>query len=286
MGGSIAFIASQYYFQGGLVQKETWGHADQWVWAKEEEGMDLDAGIVFIPDDTRVDAITGSCYELDENKKRVVNQAYIDAISRLVETDGFKELVQQVSETSHELTRFHSTPLSPEQKDDLQAQLKLYREQLEQKLGITDWQLAGTLLHQDNLQTLLVSRKRDESVMSRYSLNKTIQDLLEKEGILYLPSQNTVEAQEFWENYFNDHPDKRPSKVVYYGGDDPTQALRRWRQDQDIQKKSQEKQVGFTENDVYTGDNFQKITRNMDRFRNIAENVIENYFSSTARAAA
>lgn len=60
-----AHVASQYYFNADLATGGGGYWNDQWVWANEERGMDLDAGVVFIPKNARVDARTGSRYELD-----------------------------------------------------------------------------------------------------------------------------------------------------------------------------------------------------------------------------
>jgi hypothetical protein len=66
-----AHVASQYNFfnsgQGAFKQNESGKGNDMYVWAENEEsGINIDAGIVFIPKDAQVDIETGSQFELDD----------------------------------------------------------------------------------------------------------------------------------------------------------------------------------------------------------------------------
>src|SRR3989338_8381337 len=90
-----AYIASQYYFSGQLNDGSGGYWNDQWVWANEERGMGLNAGLVFIPEEARVDRKTGSRYELDENKNPKKNLEYISSIKMVVDSDDFYDFANQ-----------------------------------------------------------------------------------------------------------------------------------------------------------------------------------------------
>ena len=89
-------------------------------------------------------------------------------------------------------------------------------------------------------------------------------------------NETTISSKEFWEAHFAKNPTKRPSKIVYYKGADPTNALWDWRKEQDIDKKAIDKNVGFPERQVERGSS--QATSGLDRFKPLAEKVIEDYF--------
>ncbi|MDO8560622.1 MAG: hypothetical protein Q7R91_00185 [bacterium] len=168
-----AFVASQYYFGGSgeLAERpDDAQHNDKWVWTSEERGIDLDAGIVFIPKNARVDSKTGSRYQIDSRGNPIVN----------AEKNGYK-----ISET-------------------------------------------------------------------------------------------TISSQEYWEEYLKQHPDQRPSKIVYYEGDNPTKALNRWRKEQGLTKKSKEENLGFSERHI--SPDSEIATSGMDRFKSLALEAIDRNF--------
>ena len=98
-----AYIASQYYFQGKLNAGDSGYWNDQWVWANEERGIDLNTGLVFIPEEARVDRETGSRYELDENKNPVIDKALQEGIS-------FSEAKNKISSREFWETYFAKNP--------------------------------------------------------------------------------------------------------------------------------------------------------------------------------
>ncbi len=167
------FIATAYHHSGGLADSGGGYWNDLWVWDQENRGINVDAGVVFIPADARVDPHTGSRYLVDAEK-------------------------------------------NPEMND-------------------------GELLLADK----------------------------------------TISSREYWEQYFAQHPELRPSKIVYYEGGDPTAALKSWKQ------KNRIANGGRARNALFDS---QKITRRdpvamqgAERFLSVAESVIEKYFEATDR---
>ncbi|MDI6734505.1 MAG: hypothetical protein QMD50_03410 [Patescibacteria group bacterium] len=98
-----AYIASQYYFSGQLNESGGGYWNDQWVWANEERGMDLNAGLVFIPEEARVDRKHGSRYELDENRNPIKNSEYQDAFRKVVDSPNFHDFANQAMEITGKL---------------------------------------------------------------------------------------------------------------------------------------------------------------------------------------
>ena len=58
-----------------------------------------------------------------------------------------------------------------------------------------------------------------------------------------------INSEQYWENYFQAHPDQRPSKIAYYDiSESPTQALWNWKAKHGIVNKDDAHALGFEEN--------------------------------------
>jgi hypothetical protein len=79
------------------------------------------------------------------------------------------------------------------------------------------------------------------------------------------------------EEYFNANPESRPSKIVYYNGD-PTEAFKRWKEENGLNKKSDSSDMGFPENRVDALDD--EATLGMEEFKARAMSVIDIYFEN------
>jgi hypothetical protein len=275
-----AYIASQYYFNGQLTEGGGGYWNDQWVWANEERGMDLNAGIIFIPEEARVDRNTGSRYELDENKNPMINVDYKAALQRVVDSPDFYDFADRVMEITGKLTQRWDEFNLTEQNRELLKQLEPFRQRLEQEFGITDPRLQFTILDYQTLLGLEVHKKLKEKGQEDpfNSIDSIIEGALEREGILYREAKDTISSKEFWENYFNQRPNKRPAHIVYYKGKDPTRALYEWREKHGIRKKAKIKELGFEERMIPR--TAPEATAGLERFRSIAIKVIEDYFDA------
>ncbi|MBI4004538.1 hypothetical protein HY358_00200, partial [Candidatus Roizmanbacteria bacterium] len=84
-----------------------------------------------------------------------------------------------------------------------------------------------------------------------------------------------IRSQEFWENYFREHPEQRPKHVVYYREDSPTKALDAWRQCTGLTKKSDSKTLDFDEKtpqgDMETIPNIQE---DFEEFKQVLSQVL------------
>lgn len=85
-----AMVASQYFFQSGFDNGALSQHNNQWVWAGEN-GINIDAGLTFIPRSTRVGRETGSKYELDENKRPMMENGKLKLANDTVSAQEYWE---------------------------------------------------------------------------------------------------------------------------------------------------------------------------------------------------
>lgn len=99
----------------------------------------------------------------------------------------------------------------------------------------------------------------------------------------YELAEDTVSSREYWEKYFQENPDQRPSKVVYYRGGDPSRALNEWREKNGIIKRTDDPTYGFPEHNV--PDSSVEANEGKDRFASLAQKVIDDRFPDDALPA-
>lgn len=268
-----AHVASQYYFSGQLSEDGGGYWNDQWVWANEERGMDLNAGLIFIPEETRVDKKTGSRYELDKDNNPVKNLEYRAAFKRVVESAHFVSFSDEVIEIDAKFSACtdRKDPNLSEKDLKILEKLEPFRQKLEQEFGIKDKRLQFAILNYNNLSMI-----RSIEEKSKDEIDEIIENAMREEGILYQEAKDTISSKEFWEAHFSKDPAKKPSKIIYYKGTNPTRALKQWRKEKGIDQKASDKNVGFSERNIQPGK--PQATAGMDRFKVLAEQVIENYF--------
>lgn len=279
-----AHIASQYYFSGQLNESGGGYWNDQWVWANEEKGMDLNAGLVFIPEEAKVDRKTGSRYELDENGNPIKNSEYQDAYRRVADSPDFHDFANQVMEITGKLNQSWDSPNLLPKNRELLERLEPFRLRLEQEFSITDRRLQMAILNYRNLFSLDIQKRNQEEGRDDpfHSVDSVIEGAMKEEGILYAEAKDVISSKEFWEARFAENPVKRPSKVVYYKGSSPTRALFEWRDAQGIRKKAKDKDIGFSERHIER--NAPQATAGLDRFKILAEKVIEDHFAQMESA--
>ena len=268
-----AHIASNYYFAGQLNSGGGSQWNDQWVWANEEKGMDLNAGIVFIPEKANVDKETGSRYELDKEKKPIKNTEYISTIRKLIDSDYFDDFAKQAMEIIGKMSGDYKEVVFNEK-------LKPLIKTLEQEFNITDPRLQIAILHYNTLQRLQCvkeSEKLDDED-NFHSVDLEINEALKREGIFFKETTNKISSKEYWEAYFEKNIKAKPKHIVYYQGDDPTAALNNWKKQNGLNKKAVDDSIGFGEHQAAEPVIPQALV-GMDRFKNLAEKVIDDYYS-------
>ena len=261
-----AQIASQYYFNGQLRDSSGGQRNDQWVWANEEKGININSGLVFIPEKIQVSKENGSKYELDENKNRKVYQENIEDLKRLMKYDDLNDLVKSLQRTAGETGKNLS---------ELNIELR-------EKCGIQNEKLANYMISNPKLMSNLENLSNayyfvddDEVERLNQKVDERLKNILDEGDILYEMAKDATPAKDYWENYFNNHPEQRPSKIVYYNGD-PTTALENWQIKNGLKKRSDREDLGFEERSVSRDSSH--ATAGMGRFKAIAEKVIDDYY--------
>ncbi|MEK7227407.1 MAG: hypothetical protein AAB641_00770 [Patescibacteria group bacterium] len=241
--------------------------------------MDLNAGLVFIPEEAKVDNKTGSRYKLDKDGNPIKNSEYQSVFRKVVDSPDFYNFANQVMEITGKLNQNWDSPNLLPKNRELLERLEPFRQRLEQEFGITDRRVQIAILNYHNLFSLDVQKRGEENGEEDpfHSVDSVIESSMKKEGVLYVEAENAINSKEFWEAHFAENPAKRPSKIIYYKGSSPTRALYEWRDKKGIHKKAKDKNIGFPERHVER--NAPEATAGLDRFKDLAEKVIEDHFS-------
>ncbi|NTW13875.1 MAG: hypothetical protein HGA31_02495 [Candidatus Moranbacteria bacterium] len=262
-----AYAASQLRFggKGKLTEGNGGDRNDKFIYTKDHEGMPLDAGLVFIPEDAMVDPETGSRYEIGEDGEPIEPTQRVQEIydARFGEKKGFiQTFVQDLS---------HKMATLPE-KERAELAAGAFEE-----FGINDPEARKALLDNDLLTKLAdVWGKKDEQEEYGKILRTYFNEHAENR---YETAKETIPSKEYWERYFQLNPEQRPSKVVYYSGGDPSRALNRWRKGNDITKGSEDPTFGFSEHEVSTDS--PEANEGKERFMSLARKVIDDRFPET-----
>lgn len=262
-----AQMASQYYFNGQLKNAGGGYWNDQWVWANEEKGIDINSGIVFISENAKVDPKNGSRYELDENGKAIIDNKNKNKILEVINYPDFDIFANEVMEISGKMIDRWDEVRPYSHGEELLKQLEPFREKLEKKFGITDKRLQYSLLSYSNLRNLKIKKEDKASPDYEQGIDHAIENVLSEEGILFMEAKGTVSSKEYWEEYFAKNPKQKPNKIVYYKGN-PTKALWEWQSKSGLKKKSESRDLGFSERSVSRSS--EQAISGMDRFSALA----------------
>lgn len=264
-----AYVASQLRFGRGhgalnraYIDVDHEVENNQFIYTKDHEGMPLDAGLVFIPEDAQVDPETGSRYKINEHGDPIVPKQRMNEVlsARFEKKLGFVQVF--VQKLPHQMKQV------PEEDRAALA------EDAFNKFGITDPDARKALLD-PNLIDKLGDIWGDSEEGDKYEeiLTKYFHENTENP---YELAEHTMPSKEYWEKYFQEHPDQRPSKVVYYLGGDPSRALNEWREKNGIVKKTKDETFGFPEHQV--ANDSREANQGKDRFASLARKVIDDRF--------
>ncbi len=187
---------------------------DIWAWTRDNKGLSLDAGLVFIPCDTPVDRNTGSRYFLDEQMKPKVDDNRLIEMTNLINNDEFTHFLEEVYQKFDEDWK-KAYELQENFASDLRNRFSISDRKIIRALqgSVDNYQFRKYLLNEPDM------------------LDRTASDfageLLESACAYYQESEDRIPSKEYWESYFANNPEKKPNKVVYYNSS-PTKALENW----------------------------------------------------------
>lgn len=203
-------IASQCLFGGhmhaGLTTAQVrserkWN--DLFVWPENGE-IPVDAGLTFLPKSTQVDRKTGSRYALEEDAEgRLVMMKDEEKIAR------FSEFIRGLKkDASVEEMRVSLTELGvPESRQgELEYHLRTFAEY-------------------HSFHNLYLTNEERESLTAEEIEDKSIRTFLDEYSLDRKMAEDTIPAEEYWEEHFRQHPEQRPAHLIYYDGN-PSQAVK------------------------------------------------------------
>lgn len=118
----------------------------------------------------------------------------------------------------------------------------------------------------------------DRKTGSKYQLDENREPIIDSETNALKLATDVVPAQEYWQGYFDEHPDLKPAHIVYYGEEEPSEALENWKETNGITKPITEPDFGFKENKLRAPKNEQKLIRDLEQVHALAMEVADNYY--------
>lgn len=282
------FIAAQYHFgyrplTGGVEEM----HNDVWVWDTEQRGMNLDAAIVFLPKNARVDAHTGSRYKISPEGKPIPHES-IPTVMAWVTSPEFIKMSEAIQEATGQIRWYEYPPIEQMEeiaessnvgsRRDVAKKLLPIKRSLE-SAGITDPRILKQIMTYSAARNLYfaLQREKDEPYFGDgYHVHQAVKSILEDAGTPYVEAKETISSEEYWEKKFLEHPEKRPSKIVYYEGEDPGAAMRKWQEENGLVKKAKDEYIGFPEHHVDTESN--EAQSGINRFKSLMQKAIDDRF--------
>jgi hypothetical protein len=280
-------LASQHDFTFNGAQKDltraqsemAWNDVFVWPESVDDTGIDLDAGMVFLPKDTLVDLETGSKYASERKKTdgQEVREMIEDGELVTKYTDWAKGIDDPDSELNQAIQEYRSDMSSSAFSKKRECLKVMKAEMLE--LGFSDD--AALDIADATLSAMASMGKfywRDDM-----TIEEVAGDLVRKSGAHWKRAEETVTASEYWEDYFSKNPKKKPAHVVYYSGS-PTTAVQGFLKEHQIgtadQSETEGQLLGFDDRHVTDMKNDPRANAGYDKLVEVAHQIIEEHYAS------
>jgi hypothetical protein len=193
----------------------------------KENGVDLGCGVVFIKENALVDSATGSKYSLDSNKELIIEE------QRLSQAIEFCE-------------------------DNKQNILELAQEGLSVVTEYLIDNLSDVMLEIDEIFV--------EDLISNLKFNyNDLRDVFISSRQFFRLAENPIRSQDYWENYFSENPESRPSKIFYYKSESPSEAYVEFLEKYGLQCTD--------DSSIFTGHGVESKIHHIDDVENFLENL-------------
>jgi predicted nucleic acid-binding Zn-ribbon protein len=283
-------LASQhdYAFNGSekdftKPQSETkWNDVFVWPSTLDNPGIPVDAGVVFLPKNTPVDRETGSKYasevktvEGEEKRTMVEDEKLITA---------FVEWAENLTDKSPAIQAFNRYKENNFRGDiEQKTCYEVFKNEI-MKLGFPEdvaMDITYSLFsdasgiyyaYPDSGKLGFGDSKKDVAVQKLRSVSAN-----------WKRAENTITAKEYWEAYFEQHPDQKPKHVVFYDGT-PTTAIHEFQTRHNIgQADTSEKEgnlLGFDDRHVLNMSEDPRAKRGYDELVATAHRIIEEHYQT------
>ncbi len=282
---------------------------DYWLLKKDERrgSLPLDAGIVFLPARAEVDPHTGSRYATNEQGKPIDNPQ-IKPFFELLASPAFSEISEEFYNLLNAQDKIRSIELEAAEERarhgfafDTTNELKAAQEKRNSLQAIEDRLLLLCAEYDVTDKRILQLTKGDQSTAHHireivdfvrqdnppeiYKIN--LENSLSQLAIQYKLADNPESSRAYWERYFT-AKGKRPSKIVYYEGADPTAALNTFKEAAGITHSTSSVDLTqlYKDSLVDQGDIKNMLTSEAERIEEIGREIIEEMYSNASEFAA
>ena len=281
-------LASQHDFAFNGWEKDftkpqsdkTWNDVFIWPSTLDNPGIPVDAGVVFLPENTPVDPQTGSKYASEVKSVEGEEKRVMVEDEKLVSI--FVEWAENLTDESPAIQAFNRYKENDFRGDTEQKICyEVFKNEI-MKLGFSEdvamditYSLFSNasgicLAYPDSGQLCYAGSKKDAAI-----------EKLRSASANYKRAENTVTAKEYWETYFEQNPDQRPKHIVFYDGT-PTTAIHEFQTRHNIgQADTSEKHgdlLGFDDRHVRDMREDPRANRGYDELVATAHRIIEEHY--------
>jgi len=277
-------VASQYSFAFNgnertltKPQNETkWNDVFVWPNSVEESGVPVDAGFVFLPNKTLVDPETGSKYasevkSVDDKEKRIV-------IEDKETPKAFTEWITGMNEQSPIVVAFKKLRETHgwQQREECQEEFHQVLLKDLKRIGFNDGVIPELMTYLSGKfgwtkEDCLLGEEVIPEVIKVYSGGRK-------------RAENPITAKEYWEKYFEQHPDQKPKHIIFYDGD-PTRAVQEFQQRNKIGRADTSATdgdlLGFDDNMVGNMRKDPRANQGYTELSETAQRIIKEHYSVT-----
>ena len=256
-------------------QSETkWNDVFVWPEGVDNPGIPIDAGMVFLPENTPVDPQTGSKYAsevrvIDGQEKRVMveDTALVDAFvewgKKLDDQSPLKKLFTAYKEERH---YYQQQELKEECFTSFIRELESLGFRADASAALAS-KLIGEMYWRDSF---------DQEIL---------QGIVKGSGAHWKRAENTISAREYWEIFFSKNPHLQPKHVQYYVGD-PTNAVLEFQRQNNIGRadtsKTDGQLLGFEDHHILDMENDPRANAGYDDLIAKADKIIRDHYGTRA----
>jgi len=275
-------LASQYPYAFNGWQKDfthpqsetKWN--DVFIWTDPDKpGIPVDSGVVFLPKDTMVDPSTGSKYASEMIRMKDGQDQRVPIIDQLL-IDRFDKWAKELTEDSPVIKAIDDA----HKRNNSDNFHRILEDEM-RKIGVPEDSMWALLYLNGLSQDIFIFREKHPTE------NKYL-DNFKRSNAKYKRAENTIGAKEYWEKYFDEHPDQKPKHIAYYNGD-PTNAIYKFEQENGIGSADTSKVdgqlLGFNDNHVVDMATDSRSNVGHQELIDLGNKIIKEHYATSLETA-